>query len=86
MSEVFDESESRIPLGTPADCERALAKFIRQIHKGTMDPKVGHSLIIGVGTLAKMMRESRAEGALDRLERLEAKRGEQPAQGNPQAH
>lgn len=40
-----------------------------------MDPKVGHSLIIGVGTLAKMMRESKADAALERLEGLEKKRG-----------
>lgn len=84
MAEVFDESESHIPLDTPADCERALARFIRQIHKGTLDSKVGHSLVIGLGTLAKMMRSRADDEALARLERLERERAQPnvPAQAS----
>lgn len=84
MADSFDESESPIPLGTPAECERALAKFIRQVHKGTLDSKIGHSLIIGIGTLAKMMRERAADEAIARLERIEGRRGA-PGQ-HPAAH
>lgn len=75
-SETFDETESPIRLGTPADCERALARFIRQVHKGSLDHKIGHSLIIGIGTLAKMMRERHEDEALERLNRLEKARAE----------
>ncbi len=74
MAETFDETESPIPLAGPSDCERALARFIRQIHKGHLDPKVGHSLIIGLGTLAKMMRARADDEALARLERMERER------------
>lgn len=85
MSEVFDETESPIPLTTPADCERAMARLLRQIHKGTLDTKKGHCLVIGIGTLAKMLRESAEYDALERLDRLERKNAE-PPRADPQAH
>jgi hypothetical protein len=82
----LDASESPIRLETPADCERALAKFIKQIHKGSLDHKIGHSLIIGIGTLAKLMRERRDDEAMDKLAELERKRAPHPSPPTPQAH
>lgn len=76
MSETPEFAESPIPLETPADCERALARFLRQIHAGSLDTKKGHALVIGLGTLAKMMRARADDEALARLERLERERGQ----------
>lgn len=68
QAEVFDETESPIPLASVADVERMLAKVIRQVHKGTLTPQLGHSLIIGLGTLARIKEA--------RIERIWAKRAE----------
>lgn len=83
---MIEQSDDGIPLATTGDCERSLAKILRQVYKGTLDPKVGHSLIIGIGTLAKMMRETRTEQAIARLERLEKARGRAPDAVPTQAH
>lgn len=74
--EVFDASESPIPLSSRADVRRALAKVLRQIHKGSMEVKVGHCLVIGLGTLAKMMHEDDETELLRRLDALERRRAE----------
>ncbi len=71
--ETFDDSEAPIPLRTQGDVQRALAKALRQVAKGTLETARGHCLIIGYGTLAKMMRETVADEVLRRLEAIEAK-------------
>ncbi len=71
--ETYDETESPIPLRTHGDVQRALAKALRQIHKGTLDLARGHALVIGFGTLARMMREGVSDDVTDRLDRIEAK-------------
>lgn len=78
-TETFDETEAPIPLRTPGDVQRALAKTLRQVAKGTMDHTRGHCLIIGYGTLAKMMRETVADEVVRRLEAIEAKQAADPA-------
>ncbi len=71
--ETFDETEAPIPLRTHGDVQRALAKVLRQIRKSSIDLPMAHALIIGFGTLAKMMREGVSDDLADRMDRLEAK-------------
>lgn len=69
--ETFDESESPIPLRTMGDIERALARVIRQLHKGSLGVAVGHSMVIALGTLAKVKRESVDLELAEKVARLE---------------
>lgn len=76
-SELVDASngcESPIPLESPADVRRALARFLRQIHAGSLPHGPGQVLIIGCGVLSKMMREAADDEALARIEELERRR------------
>lgn len=77
--EVFDDSESPIPLKGRADVRRALAKVIRQIHRGTMAHNVGQVLIIGLGTLAKIMHEDDESDLIRRIEAIEHAKAQESA-------
>lgn len=57
--ETFGEDEAPIPLATLGDVQRALAKLIRQMRKGTVEPAHGHCCVIALGTLAKLMQDKR---------------------------
>lgn len=57
--EKIGEDETPIPLMTLGDVERALAKVLRQSHKGTLPLNVAHMMIIGLGTLAKVKQDAR---------------------------
>ncbi len=72
-AEIYDADEAHVPLRTHGDVQRALAKTIRRIYKGSIELNVGHALIIGFGVLAKMMREGVSDDVTDRLDRIEAK-------------
>lgn len=59
QAEVFGENEAPTPLGTLGDVQRALAKTLRRIEKGSVDHSTGQVLINGYGTLAKVMQDAR---------------------------
>lgn len=73
--ETYDENEAPIPLASTGDVQRALAKALRMVAKGSMDTARGHTLIIGYGTLAKMMRETLTDEVSRRLAALEERQG-----------
>lgn len=78
--EVFDASETPTPLASRADVRRFLAKVIRQIHKGThLDYKVGQTVIMGLGVLAKIMTEDEESELLIRVEAIERARAQEAA-------
>lgn len=60
-----DEKEPRTrlaacwDLNTLGDARRALAATCRDIRSGSLEPKTGHSLVIALGTLAKVMQDQR---------------------------
>ncbi len=73
--EEFAPDEAHVALRTHGDVQRALARCLRRVEKGpkSMDLPRAHLLVIGYGTLAKMMREGIADDIEARLETLEAK-------------
>lgn len=46
-------------LDTLGDVRRALANTCRKIENGRLDSRTGHTLVIGLATLAKVMQDQR---------------------------
>lgn len=75
--EVVDDSESPIPLETLGDVQRALAKVVRQAHKGSLPLNVAHLMTITLGTLAKVMQDRRDSKWLPIVKELHRERQQQ---------
>lgn len=69
--EVYEDGEAHIPLRNRADVRRALAKNLRRLWAGTVDPSVGHSITIGLAALAKLMVDDEASEVVRRLKAIE---------------
>lgn len=69
--EIYADDEDPIPLNDRADVRRYLAKCLRRIAKGTITTSQGHCLVIGLGTLAKMMIEDEEVDVVKRLKAIE---------------
>lgn len=69
--EVFGDDEDPIPLANRADVRRALAKCLRRVSRGTYTQAIGHCLVIGYATLAKIMVEDEATDVVRRLNVIE---------------
>lgn len=69
--EVYGDDEDPIPLKDRADVRRYLAKCLRRIAKGTLNTSQGHCLVIGLGTLAKIMIEDESTDIAKRLKVVE---------------
>lgn len=74
--ETFGDDEAPTPLDTPRAVQRALAKTLRRIERGSIGHHVGQVLINGYGSLAKMMRETIADDVLRRVGELERRQAE----------
>ena len=69
--EVYEDGEHPIPLSTRGDVRKALAKNLRRLWRGTIEPSVGHSITIGLAALAKMMVEDEQVEVIQRLKAIE---------------
>lgn len=69
-SETFGEDETRTPLASLGDVERALARIIRRIDKGTLDHAPGQVMVNALGTLAKIKQDARDSKWLPRVKEL----------------
>lgn len=67
-------------LETLGDVRRALANTCRKIENGSIDFKTGHSLVIALGTLAKVMQDQRDSIWVKRARVLWAEREQVVAQ------
>jgi hypothetical protein len=72
--ETFGEDEAPTPLACLGDVQRALAKTLRKIERGTVKHDVGQVLINGYGTLAKLMQDARDSRWLPRVKEMWAER------------
>lgn len=69
--EKYDVDEEPIPLKDRADVRRYLAKCLRRIAKGSLSTSQGHCLVIGLGTLAKIMVEDEETDVIRRVKAIE---------------
>jgi hypothetical protein len=72
--EVYEVGEAHIPLATRSDVRRALAKNLRRLWAGTIEPSQGHSITIGLAALGKMMVEDETTDIARRLTAVEERR------------
>lgn len=84
VSETFGEDETRTPLATLGDVERALARVIRRIDKGTLDHAPGQVMVNALGCLAKIKQDARDSKWLPRVKEMWKEREARSAQ--PEAH
>lgn len=69
--ESYEVGEAHIPLSTRAEVRQALAKNLRRLWAGTIEPSQGHSITIGLAALGKMMVEDEQTDVTRRLRAIE---------------